>query len=251
MRAACLSPIIAALSAFILCHATGAAGQSRDAAALSGQVSSAEEGPMEGVVVSARRAGAAVTISVVSDAEGRYRFPAGRLEAGQYTLRIRAAGYDLDGRPTAEVAPPRPAKLDLRLRKARNLIDQLTNAEWIASVPGSEEQKASLLNCVGCHTLERPLTARHDADAFIAVLQRMAGYAQVSTPLVPQRKVSAPEAEADPETFRKAGRISRQHRSQQRSRMGISAEDTAASQRPGDARHHHRIRSAAADGAAA
>lgn len=203
MRAACLPPVIAAASVFILFHASGSEGQTRDAVALTGRVSSAEEGAMEGVVVSAKRAGAAVTVSVVSDAEGRYRFPAGRLEPGQYTLRIRATGYDLNAPAAAEVAAHKAATLDLRLRKTKSLVRQLSNAEWIASVPGTEEQKASLLNCVGCHTLERPLTARYDADGFIEVLRRMAGYAQMSTPLQPQRKVSAPEAEGDPEKFRR------------------------------------------------
>ena len=33
----------------------------------------------------------------VTDDKGHYSFPAGRLEPGQYSLRIRAAGYDLDG----------------------------------------------------------------------------------------------------------------------------------------------------------
>ena len=38
--------------------------------ALSGQVSSAADGPMEGVVVSAKREGSTATISVVSDSTG-------------------------------------------------------------------------------------------------------------------------------------------------------------------------------------
>src|SRR3954454_10867622 len=70
---------------------------------LTGIVSSAEEGPMEGVVVSARKEGASVTISVVSDAQGRYSFPAGRLEPGAYKLAMRATGYDLDGTVSADV----------------------------------------------------------------------------------------------------------------------------------------------------
>ena len=44
---------------------TGA--QAQAAAALSGQVTSAEEGPMEGVLVSARQDGSTVTVTVVSD----------------------------------------------------------------------------------------------------------------------------------------------------------------------------------------
>src|SRR5271166_2861975 len=48
--------------------------------ALTGQVSSAEEGAMEGVVVSAKKG--IVTVSVVSDDKGRFSFPASKLDAG-------------------------------------------------------------------------------------------------------------------------------------------------------------------------
>jgi virginiamycin B lyase len=68
------------------------AAQNQPPAALTGQVTSEA---MEGVVVSAKKAGSTVTVSVVSDAKGRYRFPANRLEAGKYSIKIRAAGYDL------------------------------------------------------------------------------------------------------------------------------------------------------------
>ena len=56
-------------------------------AALTGQVSSAEEGNMEGVVVSAKKAGSTVMVSVTTDAQGRYTFPENRLEPGQYYSR--------------------------------------------------------------------------------------------------------------------------------------------------------------------
>ena len=63
---------------------------SAQSAALTGQVTSAEEGAMEGVLVSAKLAGSNKTITVVSDEKGRYAFPASRLEPGKYTLTIRA-----------------------------------------------------------------------------------------------------------------------------------------------------------------
>ena len=69
-------------------------------AALTGQVSSTEEGLMEGVIVSAKKADSTLTISVVSDRQGRYRFPRARLEAGEYALRVRAVGYDLESAAT-------------------------------------------------------------------------------------------------------------------------------------------------------
>ena len=64
--------------------------QNGNSSALTGQVSSQEEGPREVVIVGAKKAGSTIAISVVTDKQGRYSFPANRLEAGQYSLRIRA-----------------------------------------------------------------------------------------------------------------------------------------------------------------
>jgi len=57
--------------------------RAQSAATLTGHVSSAEEGPMEGVVVSARKDGATFTVSVVTDREGSYGFPAAKLAPGR------------------------------------------------------------------------------------------------------------------------------------------------------------------------
>ena len=143
--------------------------QSQPPAALSGHVTSEAEGAMEGVVVSAKKAGSTVTVSVVSDAQGRYSFPANRLSAGKYSLKIRAIGYDLPAPATADVAEEQTATVDLKLRKARNLASQMSNGEWMMSLPGTEDQKAFLLGCVGCHTLERIVRSTHDADEWTQV----------------------------------------------------------------------------------
>ncbi|HEX9192786.1 MAG TPA: carboxypeptidase regulatory-like domain-containing protein [Burkholderiales bacterium] len=173
----------AVLSVALAACSTGAAAQ----AALAGKVSSGEEGAIEGVLVSAKRTGATVTITVVSDKEGRYAFPAAKLEPGRYSIRIRAVGYDLDGPGAAEVAANRTATLDLKLKKTSDLAAQLSNGEWMASVPGTDQQKGLLLNCVGCHSLERVVRSTHDADAFTkTVLPRMQGYVNQSIPQHPQ-----------------------------------------------------------------
>ena len=83
------------------------------------------------------------------------QLPAGRLEPGQYTLRIRAIGYDLDNHKSIEVAAQKTTTADLKLRKTEDLAAQMSNAEWINSIPGNDPRKGVLLNCVGCHTLER------------------------------------------------------------------------------------------------
>ncbi len=160
------------------------------AVALTGQISSTDEGPMEGVLVSAKKSGSTVTITVVSDDKGRYSFPAKKLEPGQYSLFIRAVGYELVGSSVIEVSAGKSVNADLTLRKTQDLAAQLTNAEWLASVPGTQQQKSTLLSCVGCHTVERIVRSKYDIASFTqAILPRMASYANQSTPLRPQLRL--------------------------------------------------------------
>jgi len=155
-------------------------------AALTGVVSSAQEGAMEGVVVSAHKAGSIVTVSVTTDAQGRYTFPENRLEPGEYTITVRAVGYDIEAPASATIAAEKTSTADIKLAPAHDLASQLTNAEWMMSVPGPEDQKAGLLNCTSCHTLERIVRSTHDADEWTHVIVRMHGYGAVSQPVKPQ-----------------------------------------------------------------
>ncbi|WP_213740323.1 carboxypeptidase regulatory-like domain-containing protein [Bradyrhizobium sp. dw_411] len=154
--------------------------------ALAGKVTAGQEA-LEGVLVSAKKDGSTVTVTVVTGKDGRYSFPAGRLDPGQYSLNIRAVGYDLDGKSQIAVAADKSATADLALRKTDNLAAQLTNAEWLASMPGTDAQKGQLLNCVGCHTLSRPLNSKYSADDFLKmILPRMQSYVNQSIPMHPQ-----------------------------------------------------------------
>jgi len=161
-----------------------------EAAALNGVVRSVEEGPLGGVLVSAKRAGSTITTTVVTDAAGRYGFPRNRLAAGPYTLRIRAVGYELDDPGTVEIKESQTATADLNLHKAKNLAPQLTNAEWITSIKATDEQKASLLNCVNCHTLQFIVNSHHDAGEFLKVIDRMGTYANQAFPPHPQKRLA-------------------------------------------------------------
>src|SRR5438045_6177514 len=136
---------------------SGAAG-----AQLAGKVTASEEGAMEGVLVSAKREGSTITVTVVSDAQGRYSFPAKRLAPGRYALRVRAVGYELDS-PLMVTVTNKPSDLNLSLKRAADLAAQLSNGEWMTSMPGTDRQKDLLLNCVGCHTLQRVVHSRYDA----------------------------------------------------------------------------------------
>ena len=158
-----------------------------EAPALRGEVSSSKEGKMEGVLVSAQKAGSPITITVISDAKGRYHFPRAKLDTGDYAIRVRAIGYALAKPLSAKVAEGKPALLNIRLQLAKDLAAQLTNAEWMDSVPGESRDKRALLNCVNCHTLERVVRSKYSAEEFIkVVLPRMQGYVNQSMPGAPQ-----------------------------------------------------------------
>ena len=189
MRASGLFLVVVAAGAALLFHPATARAQASKSVgtdSLSGQVSSTEEGVMEGVLVSAKKEGSTISVTVVSDKQGHYRFPAGRLDAGHYLLKIRAGGYDLDGPTSVDIAAGKGASADLKLRKAANLASQLTNSDWLASFPGTPEQKASVQGCTHCHTLERIARSQHDTEEFMAVIERMSHHTPESFPLMVQ-----------------------------------------------------------------
>src|SRR5450759_271189 len=150
-------------------------GQSPTSVALTGKVTSSEEGAMEGVLVTVRRMGATFTVTVVSDQQGRYSFPRTKLEPGQYTIRVRAVGYDLVDPGPVQFTAQITSTIDLKLHKTEDLTTQLTNAEWLMSIPGTQEQKDSILGCTGCHTLERIVKSHHTVDEWVEILKRMSG----------------------------------------------------------------------------
>jgi virginiamycin B lyase len=182
----------ATASVALLLFAYGSPASAQRAAAISGSVSSAEDGAMEGVLVSAKKNGSNKTVTVVSDAKGHYRFPAARLEPGHYQITIRAVGYDLDGTPAADVAAGKAAASDIKLKKTRNLALQLSNAEWLMSMPGDDKMKSNLNGCNSCHTYQRILRSAHTSEEFQEIFQRMGHYSPGSTPIHPQPLLPGP-----------------------------------------------------------
>ncbi|HEY5619360.1 MAG TPA: carboxypeptidase regulatory-like domain-containing protein [Vicinamibacterales bacterium] len=185
LRKTVVAAALVILAALVLAAIARTAAQS-SSAALTGIVSSQEEGTMEGVLVSAKRAGSTITVTVVSDASGRYSFPGDRLEPGDYSMRIRAVGYELDDPGTVNVGAQHTAQRDLKLHKTQDLASQLSNGEWLTSWPGADDMKNGLLNCTQCHGLEPIVRSRYTAAEFAPIVERMGRYSQGSTMARPQ-----------------------------------------------------------------
>jgi streptogramin lyase len=155
-------------------------------AALAGTVTSAADGAMEGVLVSAKREGSTKTVTVVSRVDGRYSFPSDRLEPGRYAVTVRAVRYVLPGHAASvEIATAKPAQLDLELEESNplELALQLTDPEWFASYPLDDRTKWDLFrDCSRCHTMRRPSMSTYDAEELAWVMQRMV-YSAGSSPM--------------------------------------------------------------------
>jgi virginiamycin B lyase len=169
-RKACM-----AFAGVVACLILQLAAFSQSSVSLTGIVSSDAEGPMEGVLVKAKQATGNITITVVSNAEGRYSFPADKIKPGQYTLAVRATGYEVPNRSMPVTVAAEKTTADLKLRKVSNfvLVDQLTPAEIVNSLPGTPEQRASVKECGVCHSMSRILKSTHDAEEFKQVILRM------------------------------------------------------------------------------
>jgi len=120
---------------------------------------------MDGVVVSAKRAGSTMTHSVVSNAQGEFSFPRDRLEPGKYSSpsarSVRAAepaggaGRGDGGSRRRPIEPP---------SGRRTSSIQLSNGEWLQSFPGTKPFQEALFTCTSCHTLERVAKSRYNAE---------------------------------------------------------------------------------------
>ena len=199
MRKPLLVIVTLAIAVLLVTAATGLHAQTQGVA-LTGTVSSPAEGAMEGVLVSAKRADSNITITVVSDAQGRYTFPAAKLGPGAYTLSIRAAGYDLDG-SNAVTLGAGTTTADVHLKKTAYLAEQLTNGDWLASIPGTPAEKQRLIDCTGCHTLSRVLLTHYNANQLMQIIPIMSGFAPGGVPLNPMRRLS-PQRPVNPAAMR-------------------------------------------------
>src|SRR5665213_3917303 len=125
-------------------------------ALLSGAVTAGGKA-MGGVTVSARAAGSTITISVFTDAAGRYYFPP--LAAGKYQVWAQARSFET-GKGEVDLAAARHQ--DFTLKPMKDYVRQLPGNVILAALPhetGADERMQRLVrnDCTGCHTPSYPL----------------------------------------------------------------------------------------------
>lgn len=166
----------------------------RAASLLTGSVS-APSGKLEGALVRATDLKTGNSISVFSQADGRYAFPSDTLKAGAYKIDIRASGYELAAPIQVELANGKTQQVPIKLEHVKDPSTQWTNAEWIAALPAHTEdgvdQRFVMNMCVHCHSIEKVLRTTYGESILIPTIGRMSSYAVSS---IPERIVLRPDA---------------------------------------------------------
>lgn len=140
---------------------------------LSGQVSSENEEPLEGVLVRAKREGTNMALTVVSDAQGQYRFP--KLAPGRYAVEIARADGLEPSREMTDIQDGRANRVDFTLGPAKEMDQQITSVDWLRSLPGTPEQIDLISNnCMHCHT-GTPQNFRFDKENWVKIVRMMRG----------------------------------------------------------------------------
>jgi streptogramin lyase len=162
---------------------------------------------LEGIMVQMISPKTAIRTTVYTDAEGRYEFPV--LEAGTYTLRIarplefrpyvRESVRINGATPLEEIVLQRVTDKEV-LPPTREILAQLTGAEWMLNLPGTGEEKRTFsLTCgFGCHSYQQIFRTRYDEAGWRSIVRRMMTGA--GSPLINIRQPG-------PQTRGRAGRL--------------------------------------------
>jgi hypothetical protein len=149
---------------------------------LTGRITAASGGPMEGIIISARRFGRTFTTSVYTDAAGEYYFP--HMEEGKYTIWAQAVGYDA-GIVEGVTLRPIVHRQNFTLMPLDNFEIQLRGDEWVASLPEETPHDRKMkevfrLNCFGgCHSPSHALKDRYDEKGWKILIDKMS---RIATP---------------------------------------------------------------------
>jgi streptogramin lyase len=170
MRSLASVPIIALL---------GIATSPSDAATIAGTVKGPDGAPLRAAFVQARNTGMKMTVSVLSDNDGRYLIE--NLPAGDYRLSIRAIGYKADPRDGVKLTADQNLSQDFALQTGMVDWTDLSIYQGLQLLPEAPGKRTLAENCLGCHGFQSKMAAfRRDADEWRVRVDFMRGAMRAS-----------------------------------------------------------------------
>ncbi len=179
-RAQLLAGVAAFAAAAALAPATASADQ-----ILAGTITSPAGQKMEGVLVTAQKAGSTVQTSVYTDQNGEYYFPA--MEDGNYAVWAQALGFETaKGNVDLTVTRHQDFKL-ASITDPEQRVRQLPPEMLAAALPEETEADANIKRifhnqCTGCHTPGYPLQFKFDEAGWNKVINYMETIPQLPGP---------------------------------------------------------------------
>lgn len=182
------SPRVAALAALLALPAGPAT-----AAVISGEVRDADGEPLAGAMVRVdppQATPGALTVTVFTGADGRYRADLGERSAAGRAVRVSLIGHAVRGEaPGPLAASDGPHRVDFTLEPVDNIAGQVPASAWLQqSFPDDTETLHALWICSGCHQLpDAPmqnyarLTRQFDTQGRINAWSAMVKYMRVKT----------------------------------------------------------------------
>jgi virginiamycin B lyase len=135
------------------------------AATVTGTVKGPDGAPFEGAFVVAVNSKTKISVSVLSDKQGRYRVE--NLPAGDYQVRIRAVGFTADPHSAVPLTADQNASFDFPLKPGTVHWNDLNLYQGKKLMPDGKGKEVLSTNCFICHGFQtRMATIRRDEDGW-------------------------------------------------------------------------------------
>jgi virginiamycin B lyase len=132
---------------------------------ISGTVKGPDGSPFRGAFVRAQNEKSKVTVSVLSDKQGKYRIQ--NLTEGKYQVRATAVGYKSDPRAGLTVDGAQPVSLDFAMQKGVVRWSDLSIHEGETLLPDDPGKTVLFTRCMSCHGLQTKIAGtRRDEDGW-------------------------------------------------------------------------------------
>src|SRR5262249_24211373 len=128
-----------------------------EAATVTGTVTGPDGKPFRAAFVQARHAGLKMTVSVLSDNEGKYIIE--NLPAGDYRIAIRAIGYKADPSSGIKLSADQDASYDFKLADTPVRWTEISQLQGYQLLPNLRGKQTLFENCMGCHGFQSKMAA--------------------------------------------------------------------------------------------
>jgi virginiamycin B lyase len=131
------------------------------AATLTGSVKGPDATPFEGAFVQAINAKTRISVSVLTDKQGRYRVQ--NLPAGEYQVRVRAVGFTTDPHSAVNLTADQNISFEFALQKGTVRWSDLNSYQGKQLLPAGKGKDTLFANCFVCHGFQtRMASVRRD-----------------------------------------------------------------------------------------